>query len=57
MQGRAEMEESMTEHRKWSGEKGEMRQELWWKEEGPYKKKKGKRKTETGIGQTQVAKG
>ena len=22
--GRAEMEESMTEHRKWSGEKGEM---------------------------------
>jgi hypothetical protein len=24
MQGRAEMEESMTEHRKWSGEKGEM---------------------------------
>ena len=57
MQGRAEMEESMTEHRKWSGEKGEMWQDLWWKEEGPYKKKKGKRKTETGIGQTQVAKG
>ena len=57
MQGRAEMEESMTEHRKWSGEKGEMGQDLWWKEEGPYKKKKGKRKTETGIGQTQVAKG
>ena len=73
MQGRAEMEESMTGHRRWSGGKGrdvtgflvELAEEakaedyslLWWKEVGPYKEKKGKWKTETGIGQTQVAKG
>ena len=40
-----------------AGEKGEMWQDFWWKEVGPYKEKKGKWKTETGIGQTQVAKG
>ena len=57
MQGRAEMEESMTGHRRWSGGKGRDVTGFWWKEVGPYKEKKGKWKTETGIGQTQVAKG
>ncbi len=46
--GRAEMEESMTEHRKWSGKGRDVTGSLV-EEDGPYKKKKesGRQKPES----------